>query len=127
MTPINLCPCGSNNSYASCCELIIDGKKNAETAEELMRSRYSAYVAGQIDYLIATTHSSTRKNHHRNDIENWSNSTKWLGLEIVEATTSTVEFKAKFAGENNSIQTHHEKSTFVLEGGKWYYVDGKFY
>jgi len=127
MTPINLCPCGSLNHYGACCKLLIDGTNNAKTAEELMRSRYSAYVVGAIDYLVDTTHLSTRKNHKRKDIENWSKSTKWVGLEIVEATTSTVEFIATFEGENNSIEPHHEKSTFVLEGGKWYYVDGKFF
>ena len=127
MTPINLCPCGSRDGYTACCKLLIDGTNIAQTAEELMRSRYSAYVVGAIDYLVDTTHLSTRKNHKIKDIENWSKSTKWLGLEIVEATTSTVEFIAKFDGENNSIETHHEKSTFALEGEKWYYVDGKFF
>ncbi len=126
MDVLTICPCGSQQSLPACCELIILKKKQAQTAEQLMRSRYTAYVIGAIDYLVDTTHISTRKNYKRKDIENWSKSTKWLGLEIVNTSDTTVEFKAKFEGENNTIETHHEKSTFVFEDGKWYYVDGVF-
>ena len=127
MDVLTNCPCGSNQPFSKCCESFIVEENFPQTAEQLMRSRYLAYVVGAIDYLVNTTHSSTRKNHKRTDIENWSKSTKWLGLEIVQATQSTVEFKAKFEGENNTIETHHEKSNFVFEDGKWYYVDGEFY
>ena len=121
------CPCGSQQSFSSCCKPIISGNVIAQAPEQLMRSRYSAYVNGAIDYLVDTTHSSTRKNHKRTDIENWSKTTKWLGLEIVRSTETTVEFKARFAGDKETVETHHEKSTFVFEDGKWYYVDGEFY
>ena len=51
------CPCGSELSYAECCEPVIKGEKAAETAEQLMRSRYSAYVKTEIDYLLDLTPS----------------------------------------------------------------------
>lgn len=127
MDVLTSCPCGSKLPISKCCEPFIKEIQFPSTAEQLMRSRYSAYVVGAIDYLVNTTHPSTRKNHQRTDIENWSKSTKWLGLEIINATASTVEFKAKFEREKNTIETHHEKSTFVFEDGKWYYVDGVFF
>jgi len=127
MTDFNACPCGSSKQLFACCEPFILEKELANSAEQLMRSRYSAYVVGAIDYLVDTTHISTRANYKRKDIENWSKSTKWLGLEILHATESTVEFKAFFEGENNTKETHYEKSNFAFENGKWYYVDGVFY
>jgi SEC-C motif-containing protein len=127
MTDFNACPCGSSKQFFACCEPFILEKELANSAEQLMRSRYSAYVVGAIDYLVDTTHFSTRANYKRKDIENWSKSTKWLGLEILHATESTVEFKAFFEGENNTKETHYEKSNFAFENGKWYYVDGVFY
>ena len=127
MTDFNACPCGSLKQFFACCKSCILEKELANSAEQLMRSRYSAYVVGAIDYLVDTTHLSTRANYKRKDIENWSKSTKWLGLEILHATESTVDFKAFFEGENNTKETHYEKSNFVFENGKWYYVDGSFY
>ncbi|MEY3238440.1 MAG: hypothetical protein RI883_2541 [Bacteroidota bacterium] len=127
MDVLTSCPCGNNQPFSKCCKSFIVEEKLPQTAEQLMRSRYSAYVIGAIDYLVDTTHISTRKNYKRTDIENWSKSTKWLGLEIVHTSDTTVEFKAKFDGENNTIEMHHEKSTFVFEDGKWYYVDGVFF
>jgi SEC-C motif-containing protein len=127
MREISDCPCGAKNQFSVCCEPYIRAEHFPTTAEQLMRSRYSAYVVGAIDYLVATTHPSTRGNHKRKDIENWSKMTKWLGLEIVQATDTMVEFKANFEGEYNTIETHHEKSTFLCDGGKWFYVDGIFF
>ena len=96
----------------------------------IFEESFKLICASVANYLVLTpilTHSSTRKNHHRKDIENWSKSTKWLALEIVHSTATTVEFKAFFVGENNTKETHYEKSNFVFENGKWYYVDGSFY
>lgn len=121
------CPCDGNKQHSNCCEPFLLHNKTPQTAEQLMRSRYSAYVIGEIDYLINTTHLSTRKNHQRKDIENWSKETNWLGLEIIQSTVSIIEFIAKFEGKNNSIETHHEKSRFVQEDGQWFYLDGEFF
>lgn len=121
------CPCGSGMLFAQCCEPFINGIHNAPTAEKLMRSRYSAYAVQAVDYLIATTHSSTRKNHSKSAVLEWSKSNQWLKLEVVEATENTVEFKAYFLDGRLKAQMHHEKSFFRKENEKWFYVDGEFF
>ena len=122
-----VCYCGSSNSYKECCEKFINSSQNAPTAEALMRSRYSAYATQAVGYLIATTAVLQRKLLIKSDILEWSQSNKWNKLEIIEATENTVEFKAYYTDSNNLSYIHHEKSTFIIEDGKWYYVDGEFY
>ena len=126
MTP-NKCYCGSLKRFADCCEPLINGTQNATTAEALMRSRYSAYATHAVDYLVATTQEEERKYHSKSDILNWAISNQWQKLEIIKVTENTVEFKAYFQDSNKQNQIHHEHSTFVLENGKWFYVDGEFY
>ncbi len=118
------CCCGNNRSFEQCCEPFISGKANPTTAEQLMRSRYAAYVHCDVDYLITTTHVSTRKFYRRSDIEKWAKESKWLKLEILLASQNFVEFKAYYQDKSAKIQVHHEKSTFVFEHGKWYFVEG---
>ena len=122
-----VCYCGSSNSYKECCEKFINSSQNAPTAEALMRSRYSAYATQAVDYLIATTAFLHRKLLIKSDILEWSQSNKWNKLEIIAATENTVEFKAYYTDSNNLSYIHQEKSTFIIEDGKWYYVDGEFY
>lgn len=120
------CYCGSDQPFSKCCNPIIKGIVNADTAEELMRSRYSAYVVCAPDYLIATTHVSQRPQLSRQEIEQWAKTNVWKKLEIVKADTFSVEFKAYFRDRSGKNQVHHEKSTFTFEGEKWFYVDGIF-
>lgn len=121
------CYCGSLKNFNECCEPYINKIKIAPTALELMRSRYSAYATHEVDYLLATTHVSERKYHFKSEILNWATSNQWLQLEIINATENTVEFKAYFSDSNSQKQIHHELSTFKLENGSWFYVDGKFF
>ena len=121
------CHCASQKNFNECCELFINGAKKATTALELMRSRYSAYATHAADYLLATTHISERKYHSKSDILNWATNNQWLQLEIINATENTVEFKAYFLNEKLQNQIHHELSTFKLENGSWFYVDGQFF
>jgi SEC-C motif-containing protein len=97
------------------------GKATAKSAEQLMRSRYAAYVHQKIDYLIETTHPATRKLYRRKDIEKWAKESKWLKLDILFSTENFVEFKAYFQDKAGKIQEHHEKSNFIFEGGKWFF------
>ena len=120
------CYCGSDKSFDLCCNIYIKGIQKAPTALALMKSRYSAYATNQVDYLLATTHSSERKYYSREEILHWATANKWQKLEIISATENTVEFKAYFLNENNIKQVHHEFSTFKQENGSWFYVDGKF-
>ncbi len=95
-----------------------------------MRSRYAAYVRGEVDYLVATHDASTRGGLDRAAIEAWSRDTVWAGLEIVATVgggatddTGTVEFIAR--GTTRGIPfAQHELSRFRRVGGRWFYVDG---
>lgn len=120
----HLCPCGSGTPYAACCGPLHAGEKNAATAEALMRSRYAAYVLKRDDYLRATWHVSTRPE----DLDLAADDSKWLGLEVrahkqLDATHASVEFVARYriAGRGHRL---HELSRFVLDEGRWFYVDG---
>lgn len=120
-----MCPCGSGKSYDDCCGQFISGNQ-PETAEQLMRSRYTAYVRCDVPYLIKTTHPSKRKFFSASEIRDWATRNKWLKLEIVRATEKQVEFKAWFIEGLGSPQMHHEISDFVREKGIWSYLKGTF-
>ncbi|MCU0349440.1 MAG: hypothetical protein MUF43_01230 [Flavobacterium sp.] len=120
------CYCGNSIFFQDCCEPYIKGIANAPSAEKLMRSRYSAFATGAADYLVNTTHISKRRLHNKKDILAWSQANKWLKLEVLASTETTVTFKAYYLDENLKAQVHYEHSTFKLEDGKWFYVDGKY-
>ncbi len=127
------CPCRSEESgdfpYAGCCQPWHDGLASgvhAPTPETLMRSRYSAYVIGLIDYLLATWHPSTAPG----ELE--LSPVKWLGLEVRHAAQTgdagVVEFVARcrIPGQNGGrAQRLHEISSFVRQDGRWYYIEGQ--
>ena len=123
---MNNCFCGNQKTFDNCCEIYINGIEKAPTAETLMRSRYTAFATQAIDYLIATTHSSTRKFHKKSDILEWSTSNQWSKLEVIDSTENTVTFKAYYFDFQLKPQIHYEKSTFKNENGSWFYVDGEF-
>jgi len=117
------CPCGSGKSYTACCE-IFHLKNNAaiaQTAETLMRSRYSAYVMEREDYLLQTWHPSTRPAQLNLQQEG---NVKWLGLKIIRSETETVEFVARYKVAGKATRLH-EISTFVYEQGRWFYLAGQ--
>ncbi|WP_374400207.1 YchJ family protein [Flavobacterium sp.] len=120
------CYCGNSIPFQDCCEPYIKGITNAPTAKKLMRSRYSAFATGAADYLVNTTHISKRRLHNKKDILDWSQANKWLKLEVLASTETTVTFKAYYLDENLKAQVHYEHSTFKLENGKWFYVDGEY-
>jgi len=118
------CPCDPAATYAQCCGRYLDGDAMAPTAQALMRSRYSAFVLEKADYLLATWHTSTRPPELTFD----QPPPRWLGLEIrADASTGTdqavVEFVARFR-VGGRAQRLHERSRFVREEGRWYYVAG---
>lgn len=120
------CYCGSSLEYSRCCKPFHDGQAKADTPEKLMRSRYSAYVVSNIDYIDQTNDPRSGDNFDREAAEAWSKQSEWLGLEIVAAAGNEVEFKARFKADGKEI-THHEVSLFRFdEAAKcWYYADGK--
>ncbi len=125
------CPCGRVDakqravSYADCCGRFVDhfSDSPAPDAEHLMRSRYSAFVLERTDYLLATWHSSTRP-----ETLDFDANSKWLGLDVREhkvtvAETAEVEFVARYRVDGRAVRLH-ERSRFVREDGRWFYVDG---
>lgn len=121
------CYCGSDAEFEACCQPYINGSIKAPTAEALMRSRYSAYATHAVDYLMETTHPSQRKYYSKSEIKQWAISNIWMQLKVLSATATTVEFQAYYTDGSGKEQLHHEKSTFALENGSWFYVDGQFY
>ena len=123
--PVRPCPCGSGLPLAECCGRLHDGTATAATAEQLMRSRYSAFAVGDAGYLLATWHSSTRPRSLDLDP-----AIHWTGLDVLASTggsllaaEGTVEFRASYrAGGREGAQ--HENSRFVREDGRWRYLDG---
>lgn len=122
------CYCGNNKPYKECCELFHLNGGKTETAEQLMRSRYSAFVLANGDYLMQTHHSSTRPTSEKKAIEKWAKSVNWIRLEVLETTKGlkndtegTVTFNAYFY-ENGKVDVIHEKSAFIKENEIWYYL-----
>ncbi len=120
------CPCGSGADYRGCCGRFIDGVDAAATAEQLMRSRYTAFARGEQAYLLATWHPDKRPSRVSLDDEH-----KWIGLSIKSCEaggahddSGVVEFVARFkiAGRGHRL---HEISRFEKIDGRWYYLDGR--
>ena len=125
----SLCPCGSAVEYSLCCQPYLTGAKVAPNPSHLMRSRYTAFVVKQADYLIRTWHPSCHAAAFRADIEAGFASTQWLGLTVFEqsmektGTEGYVSFVARF-NENGKSGAIIERSRFLKEDGQWYYIDG---
>jgi SEC-C motif-containing protein len=128
---MKLCPCGSGQSYDECCRPLIAGERPAATAEQLMRSRYSAYVEKQIPYLRSSLHPEHRKDYDEKSSREWAESAEWLGLQIVETSgggpddeAGDIEFIAAFSVQGER-QEHHERAHFERVGANWYFVSGR--
>ncbi len=125
------CPCGSGQPFEACCGPIISGERPAPTAEALMRSRYSAFATGAIDYLHESLHPHHRHDHDLEATRHWAQDSEWMGLEVrhVEGggeadQEGRVEFRATYR-EKGVPRAHHEVGHFARVEGRWYYVDGK--
>lgn len=126
-----LCPCCSQLAYDACCGPLISGAARAETAEQLMRSRYSAYVKGEMGYLFETTHPDGRKGYDHDGTKEWSENSEWQKLEILAVRggaagdqVGEVEFKAYYEGKG-AQHIHHEVGVFRKLEDVWFFTDGK--
>lgn len=124
-----LCPCGSGRDYTACCGPIIRGKEKAPTAEALMRSRYSAYVKGEIDHIVSSCTQDDAMD--RESTENWSRKADWKGLEILRVekggpddTEGVVEFAARYTMDGRK-EEHRETANFIRKEGAWLYDSGE--
>ncbi|QUE74702.1 YchJ family protein [Stutzerimonas stutzeri] len=122
------CPCGSGDSLGECCGRYHEGHP-APSAERLMRSRYSAYVLGLIDYLKATTLPVQQASLDLQSMQEWSATSVWLGLEVEDSQLlggqpehARVSFTARWH-DGNGEHVQHERSAFVQHDGKWYFID----
>ena len=119
------CPCGGG-PYTQCCGRFIGTAQPAHTAEQLMRSRYTAYVLRDEAYLQATWYPRCRPEP---PIVRQDETLKWIGLDIMKQAENgddaTVEFIARYK-IGGRAQRLHEVSRFVREEGCWFYLDGSF-
>ncbi|KJH83025.1 YchJ family protein [Pseudomonas sp. KSR10] len=122
------CPCGSGDRLGECCGRYHDGLP-APSAEQLMRSRYSAYVLGLIDYLKATTLPVQQESLDLQSMTEWSAASVWLGLEVEESLLlggqpehALVSFTARWHDPSGE-HAQHERSAFVQHDGRWYFID----
>lgn len=119
------CPCGSGRAFHECCGLFLSGERLPAQAEQLMRSRYCAYVQEDAAYLLATWHPATRP-----EVLNFAeeDKPKWLGLTVKRRTAfddnhAIVEFVARYKINGRGFRMH-ETSRFERIEGRWYYRDG---
>ena len=128
MRPTDACPCGSGEPLARCCQALHRGERQAATAEQLMRARYSAYAVGDLNYIWRTWHPRTRPTVLTPD-----GGLTWTGLQILDTVegragdqTGEVEFRAYYR-EGRRSGTLHERSQFAVRARRWFYVDGELF
>ncbi len=116
MENASACPCGGGLSYPDCCGRLHAGLTEATTAEQLMRSRYSAFARGETAYLAETWHPTTRPS-----VVEPGEGLTWLSLQIVDSGFDYVEFIARFRGPTGRGFVR-ERSQFVQQAGRWWYL-----
>lgn len=125
------CPCLSGKSYGECCEGILTGSVKAPTAEALMRARYSAYVVGNIDFLVESCiEKEGEAGIDKEATERWSAQSAWYGLKILRTekggeadSEGVVEFIASYS-QKQLKEDFHEIASFKKVGGEWKYESG---
>jgi SEC-C motif-containing protein len=145
-----MCFCGTQQPFSQCCQPVHQGQP-AQSAEQLMRSRYSAFVTGDVDYIVGTTLPAQQPLLDVEAIGNWSRQNEWLGLHIIQVKPklpprhAQVEFNACFRPRDSQFaqtpaqpqqyqdrphpdqphqdQCHQELSGFVQVDQRWYFLD----
>ena len=132
MENTELCHCKSGKTYGECCGPIIAGVTKAETAEALMRARYSSYVTESVGFLKTSSTAAVQEQCDLDASLAWSRAAEWHGLEIIRTEkggpkdkTGTVEFRALYTA-NGKFCNHHEVATFVKEKDGWKFEDSSF-
>ena len=128
-----LCPCGTELAYAQCCQPLIMATQPANSPEQLMRSRYSAYATKQAEYIYLTYAQASKAEQSITGIVQWAAQTKWLKLIIHYASnhqlnstnheSAQVEFSA-FYLHQGEIWHMRERSNFIIEEAVWRYLEG---
>jgi len=130
-TTVVSCPCGKGDSLESCCGPYLEGKKHPETAEALMRSRYTAFATGNVDYILDTHDPDRISDVDRKGTEQWARGSEWLGFELVSSEhggpdddAGVVEFVARYKVKGVTI-AHRERAVFRKHDARWVFVDGQ--
>lgn len=126
------CPCGSGQTLNNCCQPVIQGEERAKSAEALIRARYTAHTLGDMDFILATHHPSTRAEIDEVATQRWASESTWLGLEIINVdggkesdNTARIEFMARYRDSARRRHTHHERGVFEKYHGQWYFRDAE--
>lgn len=123
------CPCKSGRPFAECCSPFLEAERLPDTAQQLMRSRYSAFATGKISYLKETLWPKYQPEFDFAATANWAAENHWSGLNILRVEKGdagdregTVLFEAKYL-TGGTLKTHRELSRFRRKSGRWYYVE----
>ena len=133
------CPCRvletQKISFENCCGPLLQGSKKAQTAEQMMRSRYSAYVMKDMDYIDKTQLNEKHEVFNKEEALKWAEGSEWQGLEIKstrkgqsEDDSGVVEFIAHYKDRTSGTELkHHETSSFQKQNGDWKFKDGNIH
>ncbi len=125
----NECPCCSKKLFKSCCEPFLKTEKKTETAEQLMRSRYTAFTLGNMDYIASTQAEKGAEGFDSESAKQSADHTKWCGLNVIDAGKKNgsdkdeVEFSARYI-VGDQLHLLHERSQFKKINGQWFYTSG---
>lgn len=124
------CICGKETNFKRCCGALLSGKRAARDPEELVRARYTAFVKGDMDFLLRSHHSRTACRFDVEENRGWAESNNWQGFEIVgteldgSGDRARVEFIAEYE-VHGLARRHHEISDLRREDGVWCFYDGE--
>lgn len=126
------CPCGSSKSTVDCCQKVISGLERANTADQLMRARYTAHTDANIDFIVSSHHPLTRSEIDQDTTRKWAAESDWLGLTIrdvedgqEEDESGRVEFVARYRDGQGRRHEHYEIALFEKLDGEWYFKDAE--
>lgn len=125
------CYCGSGQSFADCCQPLLNGLQEAQSCEQLMRSRYSAFCYGHAEYLQRSCVPSLREAQSPAVLQPFIEETHFTQLQILSsspldstAAHGFVEFKVYFI-QGHQLHSFQEYSVFEFIQGQWYYASGR--
>jgi SEC-C motif-containing protein len=131
MKQTNFCPCGSTKLYVDCCASYISGEKWPESAEKLMRSRYSAYVKNNLDYIQSTMTEGALEDFNLESAKEWLSGLRWQGLTVLKAypdpqdpQRAYVKFSAIYKSQGRRYEIR-ELSEFLKKDDRWFYSGGQ--
>ncbi|MET1415905.1 YchJ family metal-binding protein [Roseibium sp. HPY-6] len=123
------CPCGRGPAFEACCEPFLAGSALPKTAEDLMRSRYTAFARQRISYLKDTLWPKHQSSFDELATSRWASENHWAALTVLEVHAGgeadregTVLFEAKYLS-GGKLVTHRERSRFRKKSGRWFYVE----